>query len=161
MKEELKIRLRNVGDFEKNLIKLDGKFLREINAIDTYFKQPKGEVLKITEDDRGDYLVSLKSENGKFKIIKYKPLTEAKKTKKELSMKFGIKCILKKKRRFFELGKYKININLINNLGDFLIIEGKDLNKKIITDKLKIKNPEFITVSFDELFSKKINKKDK
>lgn len=151
MVEELKIRIQNYKKVESKLIKLGVKFSEEINVIDVYFKQPAGEVLKITEDDKGNFLVNLKSKNGKFQIMKYEKIDDVEKVKEELIEKFGIKCILRKKRRFFDFENYKININLIEDVGEFLIIEGENLTPEIITGKLKIKNPEFITVSFDEL----------
>jgi adenylate cyclase class IV len=151
MVEELKIRIKDYKKIEEHLKKLGAKFTEEINIVDTYFKQPTGEVLKITEDDRGNFLVNLKSENGKFQIVKYEKIDNVEKLKKELMEKFGVKCILKKKRRFFDFEKYMININLIEDVGEFLIVEGENLSSEIITEKLKIKSPEFITVSFDEL----------
>ncbi len=151
MAEELKIRIQNYKKVEEGLIKLGAKFSEEIDVIDTYFKQPAGEVLKITEDNKGNFLVNLKLKNGKFEIIKYEKIDNIEKLKKELINKFGIKCVLKKKRRFFNFENYIININLIENIGEFLVVEGKNLTPEIITKKLKIKNPEFITVSFDEL----------
>jgi adenylate cyclase class IV len=151
MAEELKIRIQDYKEVEKNLIKKGAKFSEEISVVDTYFKQPAGEVLKITEDDRGDFLVNLKLKNGKFEIAKYEPIADARKIKKELSGKFGVKCILKKKRRFFDFGDYRININLIEDVGEFLIIEGENLTPEVITEELGLKNPEFVTVSFDEL----------
>lgn len=155
MAEELKIRIHDYKTVEKNLKKLGAKFTEEINVIDTYFKQPSGEVLKITEDDKGNFLVNLKLKEGKFQILKYEKISDVDKLKKQLTHKFGIKCVLKKKRRFFDFGKYMININLIEDVGEFLIVEGENLTKNIITEKLGIKNPEFITVSFDELKVKK------
>ena len=151
MAEELKIRIQNYKKVEEGLIKLGAKFSEEINVVDTYFKQSIGKVLKITEDNRGKFLVNLKSKNGKFEIVKYEKIDNIEKLKKELKDKFGIKCILKKKRRFFDFENYIININLIENIGEFLIVEGKNLTPEIITKKLKMKNPEFITVSFDKL----------
>ena len=151
MREELKIRIRGYKDIEKNLVRLGAKFIKEINATDTYFTQPAGEVLKITEDERGDFLVNLKSKRGKFEIVGYKPINDVKKVKNELSERFGIKCILKKKRRFFDYKNYIININLIKDIGEFLVLEGENLTPSVISDELEIKNAEFITVSFDEL----------
>ena len=151
MKEELKIRIENYKEIQKRLLRAGAKFIEEISCKDTYFKQPKGEVLKITEDDKGDFQVHLKEENGKFRIISYDEIGQVELRKKELSQRHGIKCILKKKRIFFDFGDYMININLIEDVGEFLIVEGENLNPEIITEKLGIKDPEFITVSFDEL----------
>jgi len=156
MREELKIRIRNYKKIEKDLVRFGAKFTKEVNAVDTYFKQPAGEVLKVTEDDKGNFLVNLRSKRGKFEIVKYKPINDVNKVKNELSERFGVKCILKKKRRFFDYNGYVININLIKDVGEFLVLEGKNLIPSLITDRLGIKNPEFITVSFDEL--KKLSK---
>lgn len=159
MVEELKIRIHNYKKVERRLKSFGAKFTEEIDVIDTYFYSITGEVLKITEDDKGNFLVNLKSENGKFKIMKYEKIDNLKKfekLKKELTEKYSIKTILKKKRRFFNFENYKININLIENLGEFLIVEGENLTPEIITEKLNIKNPEFIIVSFDELKKQKI-----
>lgn len=151
MAEELKIRIRDYKKVERNLVKLGARFSEEISVVDTYFRQPAGKVLKITEDDRGDFLVNLESKNGKFEIIRYEKVGDVERLKKELTRRFGVKCILRKKRRFFDFGNYMININLIEEVGEFLIVEGENLSRDIITKKLGIRKPEFITVSFDEL----------
>lgn len=151
MSEELKIRIHDYKKVERKLKRLGAKFTEEIDVVDTYFKQPAGEVLKITEDDRGNFLVNLRSKNGKFNIVKYEKIDNIEELKKELTRKFNVKCILKKKRRFWNFENYTININLIEDVGEFLIVEGKNLSSTIITKRLKIKNPEFVTVPFDEL----------
>lgn len=151
MAEELKIRIHDYKKIEDKLKILGAEFTEEISVVDTYFKQPAGEVLKITKDDRGDFLVNLRSRKGKFEILRYERIDDVKKLKKELTCKFGVKCVLKKKRRFWNFENFIININLIEDVGEFLIVEGEKLKPEIITEKLGIKKPEFITVSFDEL----------
>lgn len=151
MKKEIKIRIHNYKKVEDNLTKLGAKFSEEIDVVDTYFKQPAGKVMKITQDDRGNFLVKLEAKDGGFEILKYTKIHDVKRRKKVLSEKFGVKCVIKKKRRFFDFGEYNININLIEDVGEFLIIEGENLDKEVITNKLKIENPEFVTISFDEL----------
>lgn len=151
MPEELKIRIHDHEEVEERLTRLGARFTKEIDVKDTYFNQSKGEVLKITEDDEGNFLVNLAPENGKFKIRSYDRIPEPEKTKQELSQKFGIKCVLKKRRRFFDFDGLTIDINLIEEVGEFLIVEGEGLTPDIITEKLRIPNPEFVTVSFDEL----------
>ncbi len=151
MIEELKIRIQDYKSVEQHLKNIGGKFLEELSVIDTYFNQPKGSVLKITEDDKGAFLVNLKSKDGKFDILKYENIENLDTVKKDLTNKHGLKCILRKKRRFWSLDGISININLIEGLGEFLIVEGENLKEDIITNKLKIKNPEFVRVSFDQL----------
>lgn len=154
MRGELKVKINNYRKVEAGLLRLGAKFSKELHVLDTYFNQPKGRVLKITEDDTGKFLVNLKSKGGGFEIVKQEKINNVDELRKELSNKFGVKCILKKRRRFFGFGDYSININLIEDLGEFLIVEGENLKKEIVTEKLKIKNPKFITVSFDELKKK-------
>jgi len=151
MAEELKIRIHGYRGVEDKLKSLEGRFTEEIDVVDTYFKQPAGEVLKITEDDRGDFFVNLKLVEGKFQILKYEKIDDVERLRKELTKRFGIKCVLKKKRRFWDFESFTININLIEDVGEFLVVEGESLTSEIITEKLGIKNPEFIGVSFDEL----------
>jgi adenylate cyclase class IV len=150
MLEELKIRIHDYKNIEEKLKRLGAKFTEEMSVVDTYFKQSAGEVLKITEDDKGNFLVNLKLKEGKFQILKYEKIDDVEKLKKELTDKFGVKCVLKKKRRFFDFEDFMININLIEGVGEFLIVEGEKVSSEII-ERLGFKNPEYITVSFDEL----------
>jgi adenylate cyclase class IV len=151
MQQELKIRIKNYKLIEQKLFKLGAKFLKEIKATDTYFNQPKSLVLKITQDDEGNFLVKLKREDDKFKIIGSKQIgSGVNNLIQKCKSEFGIKCILKKKRRFFQLDNNLININIFPDLGEFLIIQAEKPDKNIL-QKLGIKNPEFITVPFSEL----------
>lgn len=151
MAEEIKVRINDYKKVEEQLLQLGASFTEEISVVDTYFNQPAGEVLKITEDDKGNFLVQLKARDGKFEIEEYKRIDDVENVKRDLREKLGVKCVLRKKRRFFDFGDVTININLIEDLGEFLIVEGEHLRPEFITDKLRIKNPEFVSVSFDEL----------
>ena len=154
MSEEIKIRIQNHKQIEQHLLALGFTFDKELNATDTYFLQPPRKVLKITEDERGIFLVKIVKKKGTFVIEEYSLLKNVRIEKENLEKTFGIKCILKKKRRFFLFNNLSININLIENLGEFLIIQGNNLNKDEIMKRLNILNPKFITVSFDELIRK-------
>jgi len=151
MKEEIKIRLTDYKETENTLIRLGAKFSKEAKVTDTYFKQPVGQVKKVTEGDDGNFLVELTSENGKWQIQRYEKIADVEKQKQQLTDKLGIKRVLKKRRRFFHLGDWMININLIDGIGDFLIAEGENLPPKLVAKKLRIESPEFVTESFDNL----------
>ena len=151
MKKEIKIRIHDYKKVEKKLVKFGGKFREQIDVVDTYFNQPNGKVLKITEDNKGNFLVKLKSNNGGFEIVQYDKIDDVNKSKREFSEKFGVESILKKKRRFFDLDNFSVNINLIENIGEFLIAEGDNVTNETITETLEFKNPEFITVPFNKL----------
>jgi len=151
MAEEVKIKISDYRDFERKLIKNGAVFLDEIKVKDTYFHQPAGRVLKITEDDKGDFLVELKEKNGKFNILKYNRLKNSDNTKKRLERKYGVKCILRKKRRFWEYKGLFLNINIFPDIGSYIIAEGKNIQKNKVASILGIKNPQYITISFDNI----------
>lgn len=151
MKKELKIYINDYKTIEEKLGKLGAKFIIELNVIDTYFKQPEGLVLKISQDERGSFSVKLKANKGGFGIISNDSIKDLKKTFKVFESKYGISCVLKKKKRVWQFENYKISINLFNDIGQFLIVEGEQVITEIITDKLGIKNPKYLTISFDKL----------
>lgn len=151
MMDEIKIRITDYKETENKLKASGCKFFGEADIVDTYFIAPKGVVLKITEGSEGSFLVNLKSNDGKFRIVKREKIDDAVQIKKQLATEQGVKCVLKKKIRFWALGSARISIQLIEGVGEFLILEGENLKPEIITSKLQINNPEFITVSFDEL----------
>lgn len=151
-RKELKIKISNFMQIEKILEKLGATFQQETKVVDTYFNQPKGSVLKTTEDNiRGNFLVKLKEKNGKFEVIQFKKIRNIDEAKYVLINLHEIKCILKKKLRFWDFENYEISLNLIENVGDFMVIEGEDITREEIIKKFKLKNPEWITVSFDQL----------
>ncbi len=151
MARELKVRIDDVDGIKKKLCNL-GAFIVSQDAItDTYFKQPEGKVLKLSQTRRGNFLTSLHAENGGFVIDKSEGLENPEETKKVLEQQFGIKCILEKRVTTYNYKSSKISIHRIRDVGDFVIVESENPDKKIITELLKIPNPEYITESFDEL----------
>lgn len=148
--QELKFRIRNYENTEEKLRKLGAEFLKELHVTDIYFKQPEGKVLKITIDNSGMFLVELEATAGKFQIKAYAPLTKVEATLERLVRKYGVKCIIFKRRRFWKLGEYRININIIPGVGDFLIFESSNIQPADV-EKLKIGLLEIIKVSFDVL----------
>lgn len=148
---ELKIKISDCKKLEKKLKELDATFAGEENFTDTYFNQPEGIVFKISTNSKGSTLLNLKSIEGKFEIVSSEKLEDVEKAKTELVAKYGIKTVLKGIRRYYTLEDLKLTINLIDNIGDFLILTDENPDKEFITKKLDIKNPEYIKVSFDEL----------
>ncbi len=90
MPEEIKIRISDYKKVEEHLTNLGAKFVEEIDVVDTYFNQPGDDVLKITEDNKGNFLVQLIARNGKFEIVKYDKIKNVEQQKSELHEKFGI-----------------------------------------------------------------------
>ncbi len=156
MSEELKVHISNYKIIERKLLEKGCKFLEETKFIDTYYKQPKGVVLKIVEKNKGDFLNFFQAANGKFEVVKDESINNAKELKKELTSQYGVKRVLKGKRKFFQFKEYKIIFNLIENVGEFLILVGENPSKSFIENELEIKNPKYISVSFDEVESNNI-----
>lgn len=145
------MRIQDAEEIESALKRLGAVFEGETSFTDTYFDQPLGRVLKITENKEGTFLVSLHAKDGKFRITKKEAIEDSEKIKNELSAKYGIRRILKGRRQYFNLADFKISLNSIDGLGNFLILTGNNPNKEFIEDTLGIKDPEYITVSFDNL----------
>ena len=150
MNQELKFHIQNYKETEKKLKRLGGIFLHELHVSDIYFKQPEGKVLKITIDDTGFYLVQLTAILDKFHIDKYQKLKNVENVLNELSHTYKVNCVIYKLRRFWQLQKYNININVIPDVGDFIIFEGVDLKINEIRE-LPLNLGKHITVSFDQL----------
>lgn len=155
MATELKLRIKNYKEIEKKLKNLGAEFFQELDGKDIYFNQPKGKVLKIVKDNTGIFLSRLQAENGRFIILEHTSINNLLKKKEELAKKYGVKTILRKKRRQWKLGDILFDFNLIQDVGDFLIINSDNPKRSTVTELLGIKNPEYITVSFDELRKKK------
>jgi len=98
----------------------------------------------------------LSANNGKFSIVSKEKIDERDYEQRimQFDEKCGIKCILKKRIRFFKFPDSRINninINIIEDVGEFLIVEGEGITADFITGNLKMKTPEYVTVSFDKL----------
>ncbi len=105
MRKELKVRISDYKEVEKKIVSLGGTFTGEVEVVDTYYKQPEGKVLKISEDDRGNFLVQLQAENGGFVVMKYERIEKVKNVKEMLRerdmvelvcwIKYGVFLILR------------------------------------------------------------------
>src|SRR5260221_11329960 len=153
MAQELKIRIDDYKQIEKELKNLGALFIEEKIFIDTYFNQPSDHVLKLAKINNKFFLEELKAKNGKFNFVKDQPLSndESEEIKEQLTKQFGIKRELQGTRKNFQLEDFRITLNLIDDVGEFLILIGENPTEEFITEKLDIKNPDYIRVSFDEL----------
>src|SRR5689334_19181044 len=97
MTEELKIFVENTQNAEAQVIEKGAKFTREISLEDIYFKQPEGEVLKLTKSQSENSLTRLKAHNGGFAFVSKDIVRNPTEKIQELTEEFGVKCVLKKK----------------------------------------------------------------
>jgi len=154
MNQEIKVQIYNVQEIERRLLQDGAQIIDQTYFIDTYFRQPKGKVLKIVEKKRGAFINIFQAVDGKFEVIKDEPIDNIEKLKKELIIQYGIKRIMKGSRKFFQFKNYQIIFNLIDNVGNFIIVTGESPSKEFVEKELGIEKPEYITVSFDEVRSR-------
>lgn len=151
MLKELKIRIKNPSEIESKLIDLGASFSREERFTDTYFNQPDRHVLKLATTDVETNLIKLEAVDGRFEIISRQKIHDISSAKKEFSEKYGIRKVLTGRRRFFDWEDLKITICFIDEVGEFLVLTGENPTDEFFTQKLGLKNPEYIKVSFDKL----------
>lgn len=147
--EERKIKVDNLEDTEKKIQEIGARFIQTTESVDTYYKQPKGHVLKIVEDDLGNFLVQMHEKEGKFLITRHEKVEKAKELKNALKDTYGRQNIIDKQHRLYEWNNYKLKINSIENVGDFLIVQGETVPETIFQE-INIEG-EPITIPFSEL----------
>jgi adenylate cyclase class IV len=163
MPSELKARLADWRATASALYDKGAVLQQELGLTDTYYNQPAGSVLKLTETGGGATLVELKASGGGFEAIRKQDIapTGVEGAKKRLAAKHGVKCVLDKKRLVTQYRQYTVLFELIKGLGDFLIVQGKDLRHEVFGE-LGLQKPKLVTKSFDELWreNKGLNLRD-
>lgn len=151
MSSELKVKINNLTAVQNRLIELGAQFLHKLKITDTYFNTPPDKVIKITEDERGAHFVKLQAKDGKFEVIEFKKINFTVMLKDHYTKKYGVKCILNKTLLAFNWNGFEVSLNLISDVGNYLVLEGEnptveDIKKIIQEDEL-----EFLNVPFSEL----------
>ncbi|MFB6077157.1 MAG: hypothetical protein ABEK12_03440 [Candidatus Nanohaloarchaea archaeon] len=49
------------------------------------------------------------------------------------------------------LDDHVINLNLIEEVGDFLVVEGEDPSRAFIEERIGLDDPEYVTAPFSDL----------
>lgn len=151
MTEELKIRIRDLDRLEERLDELDAEFDKEIDVKDTYFQTSGENVLKVIQDDTGDYLVEYVPTNDGFEVKRREELDDPELTIRKLRKESGIESVLNKKKFFWKIDELTLELTLIEDLGDFIIVKGDTVEKSFVKNVLKMDDPEYIDVSFSQL----------
>ncbi|MBI2798070.1 hypothetical protein HYX70_02080 [Candidatus Saccharibacteria bacterium] len=151
MQKELKIRVNDPHKIEAKLKSLGCPLSKERTSTYTYFNQPDDRILKISENERGSFLIVMEKVHGKFVIKSKDVIQDLEQTLANLDEKFGLKRIIINRRKFFKHPQMKISLNNIKVVGNFLILKGKNPKIEFVTKELGIKNPEIVTSSFDNL----------
>src|SRR5437667_10200612 len=140
MVQELKMRIHSSQALEKKLLQNGAKLIDQTFFVDTYFNQPSGKVLKIVEKNKGAFVNIFHAVNDKFDVVKDEQINNPEALKKQYTSQHGIKRIMKGKRKFFQFQNYQITFNLIDDVGDFLIVTGENPNTEFVENELGIKN---------------------
>jgi len=154
---EIKIQIQDYKIIEERLKSLGGEFYSVKKIVDTYFQTDNpNDVLKIASyDGKNFFLEELeKNKEGGFKVVLEQRIDssiEVDKIRKRLELENGIKSILKSERHYFKFPEFQVIINLIDGVGEFLILTGENISVDIIENVLKIEDPKFIEVPFCEL----------
>ncbi len=151
MSKELKVRITDVEKIQKLILQKGGEYIGETPFVDTYFNQPAGKVLKIVRKNTGYFINIFHAVDGKFETIKDQQTDQADQLIKEYTSKYGVKRVLKGKRIYYKLKNQHITFNLIDNIGNFLIITSPNPTNAFVEKELEIKDPDYLRVSFDEV----------
>jgi adenylate cyclase class IV len=150
MNLELKARIDDPERTEADLTRLGAEFIGAATHRYIYFNQPPGEVLKLTEADDAVYRTVIRARGNQFEIVSHEPTDDPAALRIQLTRKYGIKRRLTNHRRFFTLPDNEVSINLIDGVGDFLIIEGAGAPVKLLGE-LGLGEAVVVTDSFDNL----------
>jgi len=151
MQKELKARIPNRAALEKRLMDLGAQFDQEIDGVETYFTQPDLQVLKVVDDSTGTYLLRLQGQAGGFVIEENRALADPLTVSQLLTKQYGIHRILQKRRRVYQLPPLTLDLNLIAEVGEFLVLVGESPTEADMETILGVPNPEYVRVPFSEL----------
>jgi len=151
MTEEIKLRIPENIDIEEKLDGLGGEFDHSIEAVDTYFDISGKSVLKIREDSEGDWLVRFEPSGDGFEKTEEVEIEDVEELKQELEKKHGVKAVLDKEMDFCSWNDFTVIVNRIEDVGDFLILEGENPTKETVEEEFGLEDPEYITVPFSDL----------
>jgi predicted adenylyl cyclase CyaB len=124
---EIKVAAPNLEEVKDKAVKIDAKNKATLSQIDTYFLVGNKR-LKLREEKGANYLVYYVRDNKEnSKLSKYKIINIHKNlvwwVKKLLSLIFGIKIIVNKKRVLFMYKNTRIHFDDVKNLGTYIELE--------------------------------------
>ena len=156
--KEIKYKISEYSEIRKVLEDIGAVQTKILSVKDTYFEQPTDKVLKLTQDEEGCFLVRLeKNDSDEFVIIERKKLGSQDRNTTLANNKIALS--LRKKRIFYKIDGIGLNINTIENIGDFLIFEYRNENQrqriKELSPKLDLQDKDRIKVPFFKLAGRK------
>lgn len=129
---EFKAKVNDLQHYERKLLALDPVFIGTENQTDTYFRVKKGR-LKLRETLNEKTLINYFRENTKAtkksEVLVYQ-LDNYKELKEILTLHLGVKVIVKKERKIYEVENVRFHLDNVKKLGYFMEVEVKNPNKE-------------------------------
>jgi len=136
---EFKVTAKDINKSEQKLLELKPFFKGEDEQVDTYYNIPKGR-LKLREGKIENALIYYDRKNtadakqSDVLLYKHQPQQSLKDI---LSLLFGVKVIVEKKRKIYFIDNVKFHFDTVKNLGTFIEVEAIDETDEIGIQKLK------------------------
>lgn len=163
---ETKAKINSISAYEQKILDLGGKYIEILTQEDTYFNIGTDKRLKLRNiNDEKFVLISYERPNtnavkkSEWRSVKF---DEKEKILDLLTFTFGIKIIVKKKRKVYTFQNTEIHLDKIENLGEYIELETKVINQDDSEDEHKdlikdigIDENDFINLSYSDLLLNK------
>ena len=136
---EFKVKAEDLNKSEQKLLELKPLFKGEDHQVDTYYNVPKGR-LKLREGKIENALIYYDRKNtsdakqSDVLLYQHQPQQSLKEI---LSLLFGVKVIVEKRRKIYFIDNVKFHLDTVNDLGTFIEVEAIDETGEIGIQKLK------------------------
>lgn len=123
---EIKARCPNPGAIEQIIQKMNLPFGGVLRQTDTFYQTPRGR-LKLRETDNESMLIPYLRKNQKgpgssdYVLL---PVEEPMVTHRILEAMFGVRSVVEKKRRIWFYENVRIHLDDVEDLGNFIELEG-------------------------------------
>jgi adenylate cyclase, class 2 len=136
---EFKAKVNEIESYEQKLLSLDADFKGLDHQVDTYFNVAHGR-LKLREGNIEHALIQYSRENiagskqSDVILYQYQPDPALKEI---LTLQFGIKKIIDKKRKIYFVDNVKFHFDVVEALGTFLEVEAIDNTGELTAEYLR------------------------
>ena len=171
---EFKARTNRLNELEKNLFRLNPRFIGEDHQTDSYFNVQKGR-LKLREGNIENALIFYErpdtagAKQSNVLLYQHKPDPALKEILKQT---LGVKVVVEKTRRIYFIDNVKFHFDTVEGLGNFVEVEAIDETAAIglseiqrqckhYADYFKFQPEDFISASYSDLILEKQFQKQK
>jgi len=123
---EVKARVLELSSLETALRTKTGSAPAILHQEDTFFTVCKGRLkLRCDPSGRGEVIYYLREDGPGPVVSRYfrTPLENASKAKDELMQMFGLKSVVRKRRKLFLIGRTRVHLDEVEGLGEFMELE--------------------------------------